>query len=176
MLERAVTGSAVRHPRALGGLLLETVISAATLVLALIGVVHLVAMAWWAIALPLSNSEVSRQVLSQMSLVQLAIDPPEVGVLTPVEAFGVDASSQAHASRWLLPAAPESWVATELFEKRLRYRCLLLKDRRGFMQLGCRADWQTPFGWALSRSDWISQRPGGTVDRFEGEFFKTPPS
>jgi hypothetical protein len=49
---------------------------------------------------------------------------------------------------------------------------MVLKDRDGFLKLGCRTDWRTPFGWDLERSDWISQRPGGTVDRFEGNFLK----
>lgn len=165
--------TSVARVRAQGAALIESAISAATMILALIGVVHVFAMAWWAIALPLAHSEVSRAALAQLSLVQLAVDPPPVGVLTPVQWFGVDLDAQAEASRWLLPAAAPSWVRAELDEQRLRYRCLMLKDRQGFMQLGCRADWQTPFGWALSRSDWISQRPGGTVDRFEGAFFKS---
>jgi len=111
-------------------------------------------------------------VLGHMSLVQLAADPPEIGVLTDARSFGVERDALNHASRWLLPAAPRTWHADELASGRLKLRCLMLKDRDGFLKLGCRTDWRTPFGWDLQRSDWISQRPGGEVERFEGNFLK----
>ncbi|MDA0895028.1 MAG: hypothetical protein O3A68_08925 [Proteobacteria bacterium] len=63
-------------------------------------------------------------------------------------------------------------VGAQLASGRLQLRCLMLKDRDGFLKLGCRTDRRTPFGWDLERSDWISQRPGGEVERFEGNFLK----
>ena len=164
--------SAVNSARQSGQALVESVISASTVLLALIGVVHLIALAWWAIAVPLVNAEVQRLVLKQLSLVQLVTDPPELGLLTDVSQFGVSPDAQTHSARWLLPAAPRAWHADELASGRLKLRCMVLKDRDGFLKLGCRTDWRTPFGWDLERSDWISQRPGGTVDRFEGNFLK----
>ena len=76
--------SAVNSTRQSGQALIESVISASTVLLALIGVVHLIALAWWAIAVPLVNAEVQRLVLKQLSLVQLVADPPELGLLTDV--------------------------------------------------------------------------------------------
>lgn len=155
-----------------GAALVESVISLAAMILACLGVIQLIALSWWAIALPLVNAEMQRLVLANMSLVQLATDPPEIGVLTDARIYGVEPDALTHASRWLLPAAPAAWHADELASGRLKLRCLMLKDRDGFLKLGCRTDWRTPFGWDLERSDWISQRPGGEVERFEGNFLK----
>lgn len=154
------------------GSLIETVLSAAWVMALLIGIVHLVALVWWAIALPLANAEMQRQVLSSMSLIQLAVDPPAIGVLTDVAYFGIAEETKVDAARWLLPAASAQWRQTELKTGRLKFRCLMLKDRQGFLKLGCRTDWATPFGWDLERSDWISQRPGGEDERFSGNFMK----
>ena len=168
----SVANAGSRATRVAGAMLVESVISMAAVVLALIGVIQLIALSWWAIALPLVNAEMQRLVLANMSLVQLATDPPEIGVLTDARSFGVEGEALNHASRWLLPAASAVWHADELASGRLQLRCLMLKDRDGFLKLGCRTDWRTPLGWDLERSDWISQRPGGEVERFEGNFLK----
>ncbi len=153
--------------------LVEAVISAASIGAMLFGLSNLIALAWWAIAVPLVNTEMQRLVLKQLSLVQLVIDPPALGQLVDATTYGVEPDALIHSARWLLPAAPQSWHADELASGRLQLRCLVLKDKEGFLKLGCRTDWKTPFGWELQRADWISQRPGGTVDRFEGEFLNS---
>jgi hypothetical protein len=153
--------------------LIEGVISAATVVAMLFGIANLIALAWWAIAVPLVNTEMQRLVLKQLSLVQLVVDPPALGQLIDATHYGVEHEALIHSARWLLPAAPESWHDDELASGRLQLRCLVLKDKEGFLKLGCRTDWKTPFGWELQRADWISQRPGGTVDRFEGQFLNS---
>jgi hypothetical protein len=167
-----VTPSVDSKVKQVGQALVESVISVTTVILALIGVVHLIALAWWAIAVPLVNAEVQRLVLKQLSLVQLVTDPPELGLLTDASQFGVSSDDLSRSARWLLPAAPKTWHSDELASGRLQLRCMVLKDRDGFLKLGCRTDWKSPFGWELERSDWISQRPGGTVERFEGNFLK----
>jgi hypothetical protein len=153
--------------------LIEGVISAATVIAMLFGIAHVIALAWWAIAVPLVNTEMQRLVLKQLSLVQLAVDPPALGQLMDATRYGVERDALIHSARWLLPAAPQTWHAEELASDRLQLRCLVLKDKEGFLKLGCRTDWTTPFGWELHRADWISQRPGGTADRFEGEFLNS---
>lgn len=149
--------------RAKGQAVLEAVFTLVAMLAACIGLIHAVLMTWWAIAMPLVHSELEREVLAKLSLVQLVMDPPNLGQMLPLTAFDVSEQRQIRAMRWLLPAAPASWRVQALTRGEYQMRCMPLKDDDGSLDIGCRTDWKTPLGWRLSRSSWLMQRTGGVT-------------
>jgi hypothetical protein len=149
--------------RASGQAIIEAVLTLTLMLAACVGLIHAVLMAWWAIAMPLVHSELEREVLAKVGLVQLVIDPPGLGQMHSLGAFNVSEQVQVRAMRWLLPAAPSSWRHQALARGDYQMRCMPLKDDDGSVDIGCRTDWKTPLGWHLSRSSWLYQRVGGAV-------------
>lgn len=149
--------------RASGQAVIEAVFTLAVMLAACVGLVHAVLMTWWAIAMPLVHSELEREVMAKVSLIQLVMEPPNLGQMLPLTAFDVSEQRQIRAMRWLLPAAPSSWRIQALARGEYQMRCMPLKDDDGSIDIGCRTDWTTPLGWRLSRSSWLMQRVGGTL-------------
>ena len=151
--------------RVSGQAVIEAVLTLGFMLAAGLGLLHAVLLSWWAIAMPLVHSELERHVMSQLSLVQLVVDPPSLGHMQPLDVFNVGQNTQVRAMRWLLPAAPLSWRYQALSRGDYRMHCMPLRDADGSLDVGCRTDWKTPLGWTLTRSSWIYQRAGGWIDR-----------
>ena len=60
--------------RASGQAIIEAVLTLTLMLAACVGLIHAVLMAWWAIAMPLVHSELEREVLAKVGLVQLVME------------------------------------------------------------------------------------------------------